>query len=295
VARAGRSNDRSFCQEQVQRTLPTFRLSAAYAPPRRAPQLLGLYALLAALEEAVSGTSDAQVARAKLAWWQQELLGQPPSQSNHPVVRYLLRTGALERLPADCLADTLRLAVLRIDRQGLADVEALQAFSERLGANPLQMEMALCNGIHPVDQPLLACARLNGLVQLIRESGRSRYLGCWWIPLGLCARHGVPRDLTLGQMAAGAGRRLLHAVCSEGLSWQPEWRAAGTAWAQRTAGRDDPMSQLRHWLVHSRLQARQLQQLCNLPQARMGRAFGRSRPGDALLAWRFARQLERAE
>lgn len=282
--------DLDFCQEQVLRIRPGFRITRRYASPRSAARLLALYAWLSAIEETVSGTSDPDVARAKLAWWYQELLGQAAG-SNHPIVRLLLQTGTLERLPVELLHEEVRLAMLRIDRESIADIDALMRFSERLGANQGQLEMALDQQSWPADPITAGCARLNGLVQLVRESVHSPRLGCWWLPLDLCARFGVSRDIRMEYTGSGAARQALETTLRKGLSWQPDWRSL----ARRDIGQpvviDSERSILRHWLVHSRLQARQLRRLAPRTPARPADVFATVRPADALAAWRLALRL----
>ena len=56
------------------RTNRAFQISQVFAPAEQTDQLLALYALFAAVEEACSDYSDEEVARRKLHWWRSACL-----------------------------------------------------------------------------------------------------------------------------------------------------------------------------------------------------------------------------
>lgn len=283
--------DRSFCWETVQRTRPELRISHAYAHPAHSDRILALHAWLSAVETTVSVPSDTQVARAKLEWWRAELLDRSPSESAHPIVRFLVRSGCLERLPKILLQTELLLADRRIDRCAVPSRDALKDLCLGIGNSQMSLELAITEQMPSEDETTSSCMRLNGLVQLLRESLRSSRLGLWWAPLDHCARFGIARDIRLDAELRPQVRTLLDSVCREVFSWGPVWGAVHGSRVCDSATLGDTQRFSRHWYIYSRLLARQLARFHRLVIADRALELKPSWMGDTLLAWRFARQI----
>ena len=124
-AAAGQGNDRRFCWEQVGKSNRLFRISQIFAPRHCAEKLLPLYALFSAVEQICSSISDEDVARSKLNWWRNECLQNKPTQSRHPVMKELSRTGVLNDLRRESVVALLDGAESRLYASAPPDLEAL--------------------------------------------------------------------------------------------------------------------------------------------------------------------------
>ncbi len=273
------------------RIRPLFRLSFPYAPAESSPRLLALYALFSALEEALCRVSDETVARAKLGWWQQQLLGPDYRTSAHPITRQLYQNGVIATGAQEHVWGLLATTLNRLDMAPPADEQELQSLCRLIGEYPLHLELSI-QGQHETEKVALsaACA-VNGLVQLLRESSRSELPAYAWLPMNLLVQHGVtPHDIQSGSRPDRT-RQLMRQLCMLGLSWikdgvgdDEELRLRiGPAWRHRH----------RHWLIHTELNARRLKKLRDVGARRHGQVFAATGPGDVWLAWRSARRISR--
>ncbi len=286
-------SDRKFCWEQVQRVRPGLRMTLQYAPAGRRLQLLGVYAWLSAVEDAVSRTSADHVGRLKLGWWHQELIGGDPQESSHPVIRTLRISGALKRIPEALFSEEIRLATRRVDRSSLTDMNALMEEAVRIGQNQLRFETALEAMEHLDIERLRGCLAMNGLVQVVRESARSNWLGCWWLPLDIRARHGIPRDVNPDEWELKSVVEGLQEVWREAQRWAPDWSRAVAPREGSGLGEDACGPAPSHWLIQSHLQAFVASRLGQRSPARLTAVLAAVHVSDAWRIWRFARRLER--
>lgn len=286
--------DRKFCWEQVQGTRPGLRMTLQYAPARRRLQLLGVYAWLSAVEDTVSRTSADHVGRLKLGWWHRELIESDPRESPHPIIRTLRRSGALKRISEPLFSEEIRLAARRIDRVSLTDMDALMEEAVRIGQNQLRFEAALDCNEDPDIEWLRGCLAMNGLVQIFRESVRSSWLGCWWLPMDIRARHRVPLDVSPDEWGLPGVVEGLRDVWRDAQRWAPDW-LRGVAPHADSDLREYAFSPApRHWLIHSRLQALAASRLGSRSPGRLAATLAAVQVTDAWRIWRFARRLERS-
>lgn len=188
------ANEIRFCWEQVLRTNRLFRISSVFAPADRAAQLLPLYALFGAVEEACSEHSDEDLARRKLGWWRSECARLERDGSDHPILRELVRSGTHEALRKDSLARLFDMAEARLDPAAPADLDELYRHCRRISQPQFELELSIW-GESELPAPLRdTIGAVNGLAQLMREGmRRSAPANFWWLPLELMAHHGVSR------------------------------------------------------------------------------------------------------
>jgi phytoene synthase len=284
---ASKDNGRMFCWEQIAKTNRVFRISQVFASRHCVDRLLPVYALFSVVEHLCSGISDEDVARSKLNWWRTEYLQNEPGESHHPVMKELHRTGAMNDLRRENVAQLLDGAESRLYASAPSDMEALKRLCVELQRPQLELEID-ASGLHGLElefEPGLLAR--NGLLQLIRESvHRKEQGGFWWVPLNSLARHGVSREEISGDPESRAVAELMVEVLAAGESWGRE------SISQSRRGAVD-FSPVRHIFAINGLYSRKLKRLGGLTPNLMARELGRLGPADIFEAWKCARQLQK--
>jgi phytoene synthase len=78
-----------YCQQKAAASGSSFYYSFLFLPPERRRAITALYAFCREVDDVVDECSDAQVARAKLAWWRLEIGRLFEGTPSHPVGRAL--------------------------------------------------------------------------------------------------------------------------------------------------------------------------------------------------------------
>ena len=284
--------DRQFCWEQVLRVRPEFRLTQPYS--RQLAWLLPLYALFSALEEGQNRSSDPFVARAKLAWWRDELLSAGYRSSEHPICRQLSESGfVLSGLEA-VIEGWVKSFVDRLDALAPVDEHQLRALCVTVGLYPTLLELGTQQHPRPGSFLDAACA-VNGLVQLLRESGRSRneMERFTWVPLTLLAHHSLSRSDLYLENQSGKSWHLFAQLAQLAESWMSpfgRWRAVieqerseGELWFRANGSR--------HWFIQACLQKRLLGKMSTSGASHPVRVLTNPGMSDVGFVWLCARQF----
>lgn len=287
TAAQNETNERRFCWEQVLRTNRLFRISQAFAPADRARQLLPLYALFAAAEEVCSEHSDEDVARRKLGWWRSECEQLNTRGSDHPILRELDRSGALQLLDPVSLGRLFAEAEARLDPTPPADLGDLKERCRQLSQPQIEMELSLWGSSQPNLPPLDTIAVTNGLVQLLREAARRKDPHKYgWLPLSLLAHHGLSRsDIIRDEQSAPVQAlfKNLTDSCLDGFSQQ-----------QGPARSPEPAPEVvRHLFVLGRLQEHALRRARSADPGHLLGELNRVGLPQLYHAWKAARQISR--
>ena len=292
----GAGSEIQFCWDQALRVRPQFQYSYPYASKEHANGLLALQALFASLEEAAGSVRDEEVSRAKLGWWQQELLGRDPAISQHPIVKVLRQSVAIKLDVYDALRRLLESSLRRVETVTISDEKALFALCHDLGFQQMRLEYAVesCQAAINVANTDDDCAAA-GLLQLLRESCRSApERAFWWLPLTLLARHGQSRNEFVAQSSPDSALHLMSDVFTGILDEHPSSRSDGQDSARLSSGKAAFAPRPRHWYVQSALQLGLLGRLRKVHPQHHEHEISKTRFTDAWFAWRAARQWARA-
>ncbi len=82
-------NADQYCQQKAAASGSSFYYSFLFLPPERRRAITALYAFCREVDDVVDECTDAQVARAKLAWWRLEIGKLFAGKPNHPVTHAL--------------------------------------------------------------------------------------------------------------------------------------------------------------------------------------------------------------
>ncbi len=182
-----RATDRAACEELALAPGSEFDSVFRFLPAEDQDRLLSLEAMFRSLRDVPLGVSDPSVGVAKLGWWQQELARAPDEGSQHPVVRALLESGALETLNREAFGDYLHALVTELQEEPVLDFEALRDRLARSAGSEARV-MAGAGGFS--DSQLKAVGAASRLLELMRGLARSGTLPAW-LPVDLVARHQV--------------------------------------------------------------------------------------------------------
>lgn len=280
---ADNNNDSNFCWEQVSSTHQLFRISRVFAPRACVDKLLPIYGLFSVVEQIASAHSDEDIARSKLHWWRNECLQNNIEDSQHPILKEMVRSGAADDLRKDNVADLLDGAASRLSADTPADMQALKNACVELYRPQLELELDVCGlpGAAQYFSPGLLAR--NGLAQLLREAGRRKEQGgYWWVPLQSLARHSINRVEIMTDPGSPGVIQLFTDVLGDESLWGNESLLPG--WPEHfdySAGR--------HILALSGLYSRKLRSLKEFSPGRINQQFMQVGPADLLAAWKHAR------
>lgn len=272
-----RAVDRSACAELALAPGTEFEGLFRFLPAGDQDFLLSLEAMFRSLRDVPLAVSDPSVGMAKLGWWQQELARAPVEGSQHPVVRALLESGALDALDPDTFGDYLHALVTDLQADPVMDGAALR---ERL------MRTAGAEARMLAGQGRLSAARLEvtgaaaRLLELMRTLGGPGGAHAW-LPMDLVAKHQV-------REAAKPTPEQRAPVIADLAALAQAWRSEANLKADIAHTPGERQLVLRDVLV-----ARRLRQAEAQPERWLSRG-GRGGVGDVFSAWRVARRLAHA-
>ncbi len=242
-----------FVAKWLQRE-PEMRFAEPFLPPVQRERAQAWGALLHELREAAFELSDPGVARAKTAWWAEELLRASAGEARHPVTA---RLGA--GAPWAALSREL-LRLPEVDGRSASTAQALAALQPAAEAAAAVESALFAAGDDALAAHSLAVHwLLSRLPQGLADEDQAR------LPMHLLARHG----LTAAELPTERSRPLLRDWGSELLAASPGRLPPGVALFRRA----------RHRLDRQRLRA----------LAREGLPRPPSPPAALWQAWRAAR------
>lgn len=74
-----------YCQDKAAKSGSSFYYSFRFLPPQQRQAIIALYAFCREVDDTVDEISDADIARAKLAWWREEVHHTFQGKATHPV------------------------------------------------------------------------------------------------------------------------------------------------------------------------------------------------------------------
>lgn len=171
-----------YCRQKAAPPGSALYYSALYLDAKRADALIALYALRAELDEVVSGVSDIEPARAKLAWWRAEIGECFQQRASHPV------TKALAHLPV-LAGDETRLQELVAGVEAdlyqgrYADYAALEHYCRHVSSTLHEVASGI---LGERNEAVVAFARDIGVVwqlgEFVRNVGRDARAGRLYLP-----------------------------------------------------------------------------------------------------------------
>lgn len=268
--------ERAACEELACTPRGEFAGIQRFIPPVHEPQLLAFEALFRSIRDIPLTVSDPSVGLAKLGWWQKELVQAATGGSQHPVVRAMIETGALDRLDPDCFNAYLHGLMMQLHDTCLNTTAELEATLRETAGKEAQL---LTGSPPPATLMGAACAaRLLELLRTLSNTNREHV----WLPMDLVARHTVSRN-------AGGSDSSRAELVRDLAELAVQWREAGGAVVdcagEKGAGRA-------YMVLRDSLVGKRLVQAGQAPAGFLTRG-DRPRFGEVLTTWNRARRLLR--
>jgi phytoene synthase len=121
-----------YCQQKTVQSGSSFYYSFLFLPPERRRAITALYAFCREVDDTVDETSDASVARIKLAWWRTEVSAMYKGSPTHPVTQALQPHLAPYKLEEQHLQAIIDGMEMDLDQSRYLDFAGLQKYCWRV-------------------------------------------------------------------------------------------------------------------------------------------------------------------
>ena len=199
-----------YCQTKAAQSGSSFYYSFLFLPEDRRRAITTLYAFCREVDDVVDESTDAAVARIRLAWWRSELAAVFHGTPQHPVARALAEIAPRFNLAEDRLFEIIDGMQMDLDHKHYPDFEALKLYCHRV-AGVVGLLSAEIFGYQ--DPRTLEYADLLGtafqLTNIIRDVGEDARRDRIYLPLDELERHGVSLDDIAQSRETDGFRRLM--------------------------------------------------------------------------------------
>ncbi|MDK6078227.1 presqualene diphosphate synthase HpnD [Massilia varians] len=173
-----------YCQQKTVQSGSSFYYSFLFLPPERRRAITALYAFCREVDDTVDDTSDASVARIKLAWWRTEVSTMYKGSPTHPVTQALQPHVATYKLEEQHLQAIIDGMEMDLDQSRYLDFAGLQKYCWRVAGVVGILSASIFGYTRP---ETLAYAEKLGLAfqltNIIRDVGDDARKGRIYIPV----------------------------------------------------------------------------------------------------------------
>jgi len=203
-----------YCQQKAVQSGSSFYYSFLFLPPERRRAITALYAFCREVDDVVDEPLDPTVARAKLAWWREEIGATFAGTPQHPVARALAPVVASYRLPQAHFQAVIDGMAMDLDHARYLDFAALEGYCHRVAGVVGLMSAEIFGYANPATKQY---ARDLGvafqLTNIVRDVGEDARRGRIYLPQDELARHGVAEvDLRKGESSPVFRALMAHQV-----------------------------------------------------------------------------------
>lgn len=195
-------NPFEYCRDKIADA--PFAKALAAAPKAQQTALAAVYAFYRELQDVVRDCSDAQVARAGLAWWRKDLqkVFSTDAVPEHPVHQALQRLRSSQDWQEDEFAEIIAGMEMDLTHLRYPDFAALEYYCRRTAGTLGRIAARICGAPHAAwAEDLLLAVRLGSVASNV---GRDARLGRLYLPVDELQRFNVPAAAVLqGQGADG--------------------------------------------------------------------------------------------
>ena len=183
-----------YCQERAAQSGSSFYYSFLFLPAERRRAIIALYAFCREVDDVVDECSDADVARAKLAWWRKEIAGvfEGTGAAQHPVAQALIPVVRRFDLPRRHFEEIIDGMEMDLSYNRYPDFPTLQSYCYRV-AGAVGLMAAAIFGYR--DPSTLTYAENLGtafqLTNIIRDVGEDARRNRVYLPLDELSRFGL--------------------------------------------------------------------------------------------------------
>jgi phytoene synthase len=121
-----------YCQQTAAQSGSSFYYSFLFLPTPRRRAITALYAFCREVDDVVDEVSDRDVARAKLAWWRQEIARTFAGSPQHPVAQALVPVVREFALPPEHFQTVIDGMAMDLEQARYLDFAALETYCYRV-------------------------------------------------------------------------------------------------------------------------------------------------------------------
>jgi phytoene/squalene synthetase len=284
-------SQRQVCWEKIAETDHLFRLTYPYASRSVSERLIAIHALFACLDQLVVKSTDDHVARTKLDWWRRETLKENIKRSGHPVIGYLVESGASAVLYEGALQRLLDATERKLEAKAPADMVEFKQLCAEICQPRIEIESSLATGEGISEEWQQSMAVRGGLILLLRDTfkhQKNQEHALWWVPLGLLARH----EMSRAELMQKFGSKSVKALFDELLSFIIfDSNDSG----QKALISNGEVNSYMHLLLQGCLHDRQLERMRKSAPSSFGEGLRRLHLRDVFSLWNKARAIRAAE
>jgi len=181
-----------YCQQKTARSGTSFYYSFLFLPPARRRAITALYAFCREVDDVVDDVSDRDLARAKLAWWRQEIGAAFNGTPQHPVALALKPVVSTYRLPEEHFQTVIDGMAMDLERSRYLDFAELERYCHCVAGVVGLMSAEIFGYVNPATRRY---ARDLGiafqLTNIIRDVGEDARRGRIYLPQDELERRGV--------------------------------------------------------------------------------------------------------
>ncbi|MHB1590397.1 MAG: presqualene diphosphate synthase HpnD [Sulfuricella sp.] len=197
-----------YCQERAAKSGSSFYYSFLFLPPLKRRAITALYAFCREVDDVADECHDIAIARAKLAWWRNEVSNLFAGRPEHPVGQALAPLVREFGLPATEFDEIITGMEMDLTQNRYADFDQLQLYCHRV-AGVVGLLSARIFGYR--DARTEAYAHNLGLAfqltNIIRDVGEDARRNRIYLPLDELTRFGVSEaDILQGRETANFSR-----------------------------------------------------------------------------------------
>ncbi len=173
-----------YCQQKTAQSGSSFYYSFLFLPPERRRAITALYAFCREVDDTVDETSDASVARIKLAWWRTEVSTMYKGTPTHPVTQALQPHIAPYNLEEQHLQAIVDGMEMDLDQSRYLDYAGLQKYCWRVAGVVGILSASIFGYKNP--QTLAYAEKLGlafQLTNIIRDVGDDARKGRIYLPV----------------------------------------------------------------------------------------------------------------
>lgn len=184
-----------YCQNKAARSGSSFYYSFLFLPEDRRRAITALYAFCREVDDVVDETSDAGVARTKLAWWREEIARVYHGGAQHPVARALSEIVGPYHLEETELQEVIEGMAMDLEYNAYPDFEALKVYCHRVAGVVGILSAKIFGYTDPRTLEFAADLGLAfQLTNIIRDVGEDARRNRIYLPLHELAEHHVTTD-----------------------------------------------------------------------------------------------------
>ena len=199
-----------YVQDKAARSGSSFYYAFLFLSPPRRAAITAFYAFCREVDDVADEAADADVARAKLAWWRTEVASLEAGHPTHPVTRALQPFVASMGIDGARLNEIIDGMEMDLTHHRYADYAALRVYCHRVAGVVGQISAAIFGYRHP---QTLEYAELLGhafqLTNIVRDVGEDARRGRVYLPVDELARHGLTPEDILARKGSDAFRSLM--------------------------------------------------------------------------------------